>query len=42
LWFERKNFSGKFIVVRLIMDNLDDNSFHIHEVNTISSISNRK
>jgi len=41
LWFEKSNFIGKFITVRLIIDNIDNDTVHIHQVNTQSVISNR-
>lgn len=41
LWFEKSNFIGKFIVVRLIMDNIDNDTIYLHEVKTTSIISKR-
>lgn len=41
LWFEKSNFISKFIVVRLIVDNIDNNSVYIHKVTTNSIISKR-
>jgi hypothetical protein len=39
-WFEKSNFSGKFIVVRLIIDNQNNTTTYIHEVivNSIKKI----
>ncbi len=36
VWFEKSNFIGKFIVVRLYMDNIDNNTTYIHSVNVQS------
>lgn len=41
LWFEKSDFISKFITVRLIIDNVDNDTVHIHEVNVQSLISNR-
>ena len=41
LWFEKSEFISKFISVRLIMDNVDDDSIYIHEVKVNSIKSNR-
>jgi len=41
LWFEKSNFISKFIVVRLIIDNIDNNNVYIHKVNVNSIISKR-
>jgi len=39
LWFEKSNFISKFITVRLIVDNIDNDTVHIHQVNVQSVIS---
>lgn len=41
LWFEKSNFIGKFITVRLLIDNIDNDTVYIHKVNVNSLISNR-
>ena len=41
LWFEKSNFISKFIIVRLIVDNMTNDSVYIHEVKVNSIISNR-
>lgn len=35
-FFEKKNFIGKFVIVRLIYDNEDNNDIYIHSVNVNS------
>lgn len=39
IWFEKSNFISKFIVVRFIIDNLDNDDVYIHQVNIKSIIS---
>ena len=41
LWFEKSNFIGKFIVVRLYMNNMEDNTILIHDVKAQSILANR-
>jgi hypothetical protein len=41
LWFEKSNFISKFITVRLIIDNIDNDDVYIHEVKANSIKSNR-
>ena len=41
IWFDKSNFISKFITVRLIYDNIDNDDIHIHQVEVSSIISNR-
>lgn len=41
VWFEKSNFISKFIVVRLIYDNIENNDIHINQVNVHSIRSHR-
>lgn len=38
VWFEKSNFISKFIVVRLIIDNIDNDDVYINKVNVKSII----
>lgn len=39
VWFEKSNFISKFIVVRFIIDNIDNDDVFIHQANIKSIIS---
>jgi hypothetical protein len=39
IWFEKSYFISKFIVVRLIIDNISNNTIHVHRVNVKSVIN---
>lgn len=39
IWFEKSNFISKFIVVRLIIDNQENDDVYIHQVNAKSLIN---
>lgn len=41
LWFEKSNFISKFITVRLLIDNVDNDTVYIHEVKVNSLISKK-
>ena len=41
LWFDKSNFIGKFIVVRLIHDNINNDTIYLHSCNTISTINTK-
>jgi hypothetical protein len=41
LWFDKSNFISKFITVRLLIDNIDNDTVYIHEVKTSSLISKK-
>jgi hypothetical protein len=41
VWFEKSNFINNFIVVRLIMSNINNEQVYIHTVNIKSRISKR-
>lgn len=41
IWFEKSDFISNFIIIRLIMNNIEDTKTHIHNVNVESRISNR-
>ena len=40
-WFDKSNFISKFIVLRLISDNIDNNKVYINQVNSKAIISKR-
>jgi len=40
-WFEKSDFISNFIVIRLIMDNINNTRTHIHNVNVEARISER-
>lgn len=40
-WFDKSDFISNFIIVRLIMNNVEDTQTHIHNVNTEARISDR-
>lgn len=40
-WFEKSDFISNFIIVRLIMNNIEDTQIHIHNVNVEARISDR-
>lgn len=41
IWFEKSDFISNFIVVRLIMYNVENTQIHIHNVNVEARISER-
>jgi len=41
VWFEKSDFISNFIIIRLIMNNIENTRTHIHNVNVESRISNR-
>ncbi len=41
IWFEKSDFISNFIIIRLIMNNIENTKTHIHNVNVESRISNR-
>ena len=40
-WFDKSDIISNFIIVRLIMNNIEDTQIHIHNVNTEARISDR-
>lgn len=40
-WFDKSNFISNFIVIRLYMNNIDNKTIYIHNVNVKSRLSDR-
>jgi len=40
-WFDKSDFISNFLIVRLIMNNIEDTQTHIHNVNVEARISDR-
>lgn len=40
-WFNKNKFIGKFVIVRLVYDNISQNDFYLNDVNVNSRISDR-
>jgi len=40
-WFDKSDIINNFIIVRLIMNNIENTQTHIHQVNVEARISDR-